>query len=88
MDWWKLDEQRLAQDEEAQAAKLLAYYNTFYGSDQGRQVLFDLTNYCFADVGEPIEVLARIRLLAIIKANCGFNQDSQMAAIEAESKSI
>jgi len=83
-EWWKLSEAELAQDEQAQQAKAIAYHNVFYGSNDGRHIIFDLTNYCFIDKGSAEEVLARIRLLGLIKSNCGYNQDSQMAAIEAE----
>lgn len=87
-EWWKLSKEQLADDAEAQAAKQVAYFNTFYGSDEGRQVAYDLTHICFTPQTEMAGTLGRIALLGEIKANCGFNEDSQMAAIEAEGKSI
>ncbi|MCK5605434.1 hypothetical protein KAR91_26315 [Candidatus Pacearchaeota archaeon] len=85
-EWWKLNKEQLAADAEAQDAKQIAYHNTFYGSAEAREVLFDLTNLCFEPQVVITDTLARINLLARIKLNCGFDEDSQMAAIEAESK--
>ena len=89
-EWWKLSPDELAKDEEAREAKRLAYFRTFYGDDYGMEVLFDLTNECFSPLNhyDAVETVALIRLLGTIKENCGFNADSQMAAIEAESKAI
>ena len=84
--WWKLDEAFLASNAEAQAAKQLAYYNTFYGSVYGREVLLDVTRLCFQLMPTAEATLARIRLLDQIKVNCGIGSEQEMAAIEAESK--
>ena len=85
-DWWKLSKQELAQDEQAQAAKQVAYHSVLYGSTYGRQVMFDLTNLCYERMPASEATLARIDLLHQIKANCGVGPDEEMAAIEAESK--
>ncbi len=84
--WWQLDEAFLASNAEAQAAKQLAYYQTFYGSRQGREVLLDVTRLCSQLMPTAEATMARVRLLDQIKVNCGIGSEQEMAAIEAESR--
>ncbi len=91
MEWWKVKTEDL--NEEQAEAKRLAYYNTFFGSPEGRQVLLDLQreSYKLWPVGSAPSsdaVIARIDFLQEIRANCGANVESEMAAIEAEGKTI
>ncbi len=82
-----MNEQELAADEQALAAKQIAHYNTFYGSEHGRQVLYHLTNLCHQGKDDA-EMMARMRLLGLIKENCGYTNETQMAAIRAESSHL
>lgn len=87
-EWWRMSQEALAADKEAQQAKQLAYYNTFYRSDSGREVLLDLQHLCHAELGSSDSILARIELFNIIRINCGISVDSEKAAIDAEAKAI
>ena len=82
--WWKMSPDALDADVEALERRRIDYYNCFYGTPEGRRILFDLTNMCFSADGSDAEIVARIRLLGQIKQKCGFTADYQMAAIEAE----
>lgn len=86
-DWWELSEAELAKDEEAQAEKQAAHYNTFYATGHGRQVLLSLQRVCYA-ANDPIASVALIALFNQIRADCGVDAFVEMKAIEAEAKYI
>lgn len=85
-EWHQLTDEELAEHPEAREAKRQAYCASFYDTQEARQVLYDLTGICFRADENQVALLTRIRLLGAIKANCGYTNESQMAAIEAESK--
>lgn len=86
--WWQLSQEEIAQDEGAQEARRLAYFNTFYGHEEGRQVLLDVQQLCYAGADSPEAALARIRLYHEIRARAGIDRDAEKSAIDAEAKSI
>lgn len=87
MAWWELSEGELAQNEGARELKQAAYFNTFYGSDSGREVLLDVQRACYA-MNDPVASVALIKLVNQIRANCGVNTFVEMQAIKAEAKYI
>lgn len=86
-DWWQLDEATLAEDADAQLEKQVAHYNTFYGTEHGRQVLLNLQRMCYA-ANDPVASVALITLFNQIRANCGVNAFVEMQAIKAEAQYI
>ena len=87
MAWWELDEEELAQDEEAREEKQAAHYNTFYATESGREVLLNLQRVCYAG-NDPVAAVALIRLFNQIRADCGVNTFVEMQAIKAEAQYI
>jgi len=87
--WWELTDNEIAENEEALLAKQSAYYNTFFGTEEGQQVLLDLKAHCYEAPQETAEAqLALIRLYYTIIVSCGGTIHSAKAAIEAEGNSI
>jgi len=86
MEWWKAKLGDL--DDDQKQAMQDAYYNTFYGDDEGRKVLLNLQRLCFENVSTPERTIARLEFLMHIKTSCGLDVESEMAAIEAEAKAI
>jgi hypothetical protein len=87
VEWWKLKPEEL--DEEQAEARRLAYYNIFYGTEEGRQILLDIKKICYETSGLSSDaVLARIALFVAIRANCGVNIETEKTAIDAEAKAI
>lgn len=86
-EWYELTEEELAEDEDAQLAKQLAHYNTFYATEHGREVLLGLQRECHA-MNDPVASVALISLYNRIRSNCGVNTFVEMRAIEAEAKYI
>ena len=86
MEWWQLKIVDL--NDEQKKAMRLAYYNTYYGSEHGRQVLLSLQMMYLEEGISPETKLARIDLIDHIKVVCGWNVNVQMAAIEAEGAAI
>lgn len=87
-NWWELTEEEIVEDADAIVARALVYFNTLYSSDDGRRFLVDLGRLCYAEGNTPVETVALIRLFHTIKARAGLAEDGEMAAIEAEAKSI
>lgn len=87
-EWWQLSEEQLAENAEAQVAKQVAYWNTFYGRDESREVLLDIQRRCYSHNGSSDAILALIELFNDIRANCGASLVSEKAAIDAEAGSI
>lgn len=86
------------EDQKAQLAKLAeerrsAFYNTFYATEGGRQVLFWLQQYCYGHFGgsediEPEQAVAALALVELyqeIRANCGVNEAD---VIDAEAATL
>lgn len=86
-EWWQLSEEVLASDAEAQAEMQQAFYNTFYATEHGRQVLLGLQRMCYS-TNSPIASVALIALFNQIRANCGVNAFVEMQAIKAEAQYI
>lgn len=86
-DWWALSEEELAEDGAAQTDKTLAYYNTFYSTIEGRQVLLDLQRRCY-ESNDPVASVALITLYNNIRADCGVGVQVEMAAINAEARQL
>ena len=82
MEWWKANLGDL--DDDQKQAMQTDYYQTFYGSENGRRVMLNLQRLCFEDVTTPERTISRLELLIHIKTSCGLNVESEMAAIEAE----
>ena len=87
-EWWQLNEKELSSNGEAQAAKQVAYFNTFFGSDEAMQVLLDLTAECSKRVGSSDYTQGRLDVLDLIRANCGVGPDAEMAGLKAIGKLI
>ena len=87
-EWWKMSRGALNADKEAKQDRQRAYYNTFYGDEESRQVLLDLQRLCYTKTGNTDMDVARIELFNIIRVNCGASIDSEKAAIDAEAKTI
>ena len=87
-NWWELSENSLAADEEAQEARKADFFNTFYGTDSGKNVLLALCSECYKEDSTPGACLARIRLYNWIRAVAGVDVQAERAAIDAESKAI
>lgn len=87
-EWWKLSQGELALDEPASQAKQRAYYNSFYASEEAKQVTLDLQRLCNSKTNDPVADLARIEIFNTIRANCGASIESEKAAIDAEAKAI
>ena len=88
MEWWQMTKEQLAEDADARLAKRLAYYNTFYGTVHGREVLVDIIQMCYSFSSDPVAMLARIEVVNRIRANAGATVDSDKAAIDAEAEAI
>lgn len=87
--WWELDKHELQLDEEALKYKRTAYWNTFYSTEEGQQVLLDIKSMCYESADLPaVAQLALIRLYHDIRACCGADVNSAKRAIEAEGSSI
>ena len=84
--WWQIPECELTP--ETLSDKRLAFYNTFYGSEEGRQVMLSIKEMCYKPQRTAEETLARITLFHDIRAAAGNDVDSAMASIEAEAKTI
>jgi len=86
-DWWRMSEDELAVDAEARQEKCLAYYNVFYATPIGRQVLFDILNRTHAKVpGRSSDAsLTLVELYHYLRASAGIDEE---IVIEAEAKSI
>lgn len=88
-EWFLLNPEEFASDEEAQKAKQLAYFNTFYGSEEGRQVMFDLMRLCNDITNKkPDAVIAQLALYQYIRACCGITADKEKEIIDAEASII
>lgn len=88
-EWYELSEADLAANGEALKAKQLAYYNTFYASDESRAVLADLRRRCNSSGGmEPVAILAIIEFLSYIRASCGIRSEKDVIDAEAETVSF
>lgn len=81
-------------DEEAKQladdiARQTAFFNTLYGTDEGRQVLLWIRNYCYErfelDGSHASAALALIELYQEIRVNCGLNEAD---VIDAEAETI
>ena len=86
-EWWELDNEELAGNPDAQTEMQLAFYNTFYATEPGRQVLLGLQRMCYG-ANDPIASVALIALFNQVRANCGVNAFVEMQAIRAEAKYI
>jgi hypothetical protein len=84
-EWWELSQEELDANEEAQLAKQSAYFNTFYASDEGRAVLYDILCYCNAQRRSAEALLALTSLYHHIRASSGIDDKE---AIDAEAKTI
>jgi hypothetical protein len=92
--WWEMTEEELAHDEEAQRARQLAYYNTFYGSNESRAVMLDIMRICYQIKDGCSEftregacaILAQIAIYQEIRARCGICDEK--AVIDAEASTI
>jgi hypothetical protein len=82
--WWEMPEL----DAEARLEMKLAFWNVFYGSAEGRQVMLKIKEMCYRPEMTSKETLAKIRLFHDIRAICGNDVNSAMASIEAEGKAI
>lgn len=87
-NWWELTEVELANDPDALEARSTAYFNTFYGTDDGRAVLVDLGKLSYERKESAAATLAGIELYHAIKARAGLTVDCEKAAIDAEGSSI
>jgi hypothetical protein len=92
-EWWNLTPEEAGEltNEEKEvlvAEKQVAYFNTYYGSEHGRQVMADLMRKCYEVApGRTAEAaLALIELYQGIRADCGINDEK--AVIDAEMKTI
>lgn len=88
MEWWQLSPEEIAQNPEAVKLRKLAYYNTFYASEEGRQVLLDMKKMCYNNSLSPDGLIATIQLFETIRGKAGLTIDSDMAAISAEAGSV
>lgn len=86
--WWKMSPAEVAADPEALEARRIAYFNTLYGHDEGRQVLLDIMEMCYAGDVDPAATLALIKLFNELRARAGIDKDAEKAAIDAEAAAI
>jgi hypothetical protein len=81
--WWQMTDEELAADKNARRAKRIAYYNTFFGTDDGRDVLNDIRETCFNS--QNIELIC---LYLNIRNNAGRTRETEKAMIDAEAQAI
>jgi len=90
VEWYELSPEEFAADEEAQKARQIAYYNTFYASEDGRAVLFDILKFvnCRYPDGQEYAIasLALIELYLYIRRCCGIRSEKDV--IDAEGGTI
>jgi len=80
--------EELVADEDAQLAKTVAYYNTFYGTEEGRQVLLDIQRLCNEGGNSAEATVALINLYNEIRLNAGADVTTEKAMIDAEAGAI
>jgi len=84
--WLQMSEQEIEHNAGAKKARQLEYYNTFYGTPEGRNAMADLRRRVYNPGNmEPVAVLARISLFEEIRELCGIVDN--LAVIEAEAAS-
>lgn len=83
--WTDMTEAELADNPEKRKIKTMAFYNTFFGTDDGRDVMTCLRKIVYDAAGmEPLAVLARIELLEYIRINCGLTDAGDLTNAEAD----
>ena len=92
-EWWELTEEEMADDKHAQAARQIAYVNTFYGSREGNTVLLDIKRKATKDYTPyssegSMALQAMESLITYIRACSGANVTTELAMIEAEAGAI
>lgn len=80
--------EQLAEDSSAQLQRQITYHNVFYGTEDGREVLVDLMQMCYAFSSDPVAMLTRIELFNKIKLSAGCTIETDKAAIDAEADLI
>ncbi len=85
-NWWELSPGQI--DALSSNERLLAYYNTFYASENGRQVLLDIQRMCFEKQENAEASLALIALYGMIRAKCGVDLSVEKASLDGEAKLI
>lgn len=85
--WWQMSADELAGDEDAQQARQVAYFNTFYGTDEGRQVLVDLKNVLY-ELASARRNVGFVEVYQMIRASAGANNDTEKAMVDAEATAI
>ena len=84
IQWWQLTNTELKVSPEARRAKQAAYKETFYGSESGKDVLFDLTwEIENAQVSDSVK-LGLMEFLKTIKRNCGITNERALIDAEAD----
>ena len=87
-EWWELSEEEIADDPHAQAARQIAYVNTFYNSREGNTVLLDIKRLCESLDTHDAGRVALLLLMASIRQRAGANVQTELAMIEAEASAI
>ena len=88
MEWWQLSPEEISQSSDALKMRKLAYYNTFYATEEGRQVLLDIKRMCYNDSRSPDGLIAMIQLFHTIRGKAGLTVESDKAGIDAEAGSV
>ena len=91
--WYEMAEDEIDASAEARKARTFAYYNTFYGTDDGRVVLMDIARMCYDTTRRnpctsegALGIVALVELLYDIKVRCGLTDEK--ATIEAEARAV
>ncbi len=83
MKWWLLSSEELQEDQDAQLAKQNAYFEVFYSSANGREVLNDIRELCYSS--NNVELISMYNTIR----NCaGRTRLTELNMIEAEAKAI
>lgn len=85
--WFEMTESELVVDEEAQEAKRLAYATAFYGTEEGKQVMFDIRRCCYTARGGE-SMLALIGFYENIRECCGITEEKEKNVIDAEAEIV
>ena len=87
-NWWELSEHAIAADEDTAGERAAAYFNTFYGTEDGKRVLLDICQMCYSYNTSAEGTLALVKLYQMIRSRAGVNPNVEKAAIDAEAEAL
>lgn len=66
----------------------ISFYNTFYGAEDGKDVLLELARMCYQEQSTAEATLGRIKLFQQIRVLAGVDAEVERRAIDAEAERI